>query len=125
MLKLLLLAIAISTVEPLPQGAPSSVCHTMMPFHGGGILPQGGISPYTIVPRRQGGKVIVTVTSALGIPFQGFLLQGRTPRMYVSKLVIFILNNLALKNLKVNCYCKVIFVQIVETGNCIFFLLSS
>jgi len=64
MLKLLLFAIAISTVEPLPQGAPSSVCHTMMPYHGG-ILPQGGISPYTIVPRRQGGKVIVTVPQPL------------------------------------------------------------
>ncbi|XP_050316010.1 putative ferric-chelate reductase 1 homolog [Anthonomus grandis grandis] len=64
---------------PLPQGAPSSVCETMLPFHGGGIPPQGGIAPYTIIPRRQGNNVLVTITSTLGIPFQGFLIQGRTP----------------------------------------------
>lgn len=75
---LILFLFTITVVRSLPQGAPSGACQTMMPFHGG-IRPQGGIPPYTIVPRRQGGRVTVTVTSSLGVPFQGFLLQGRTP----------------------------------------------
>ncbi|KAL1497531.1 hypothetical protein ABEB36_008475 [Hypothenemus hampei] len=74
-----LFSITWAIVQSLPQGAPPSVCQTLMPFHGGGIRPQGGLSPYTIVPRRQGNHIVVTMTSALGIPFQGFLLQGRTP----------------------------------------------
>ncbi|CAG9761930.1 unnamed protein product [Ceutorhynchus assimilis] len=77
--QLFLFICTIALVRSLPQGAPSSVCQTMMPFHGGGIRPQGGLPPYNVVPRRQGGQVFVTVTSSLGIPFQGFLLQGRTP----------------------------------------------
>ncbi|XP_066143030.1 putative ferric-chelate reductase 1 homolog [Euwallacea fornicatus] len=76
----ILTATFLPLVTLLPQGAPSSVCEEMVPFHGGGILPQGGISPYTVVARRQGNDVVITMTSALGIPFQGFLLQGRTPR---------------------------------------------
>lgn len=79
-LQILLLA-TISLTWALPQGAPNSeqVCHTMTPYHGGGIPPQGGISPYEVHPRRLNGRVVVTVTSGLGIPFQGFLMQGRTP----------------------------------------------
>ncbi|XP_030765696.1 putative ferric-chelate reductase 1 homolog [Sitophilus oryzae] len=68
----------IKVAWPLPQGAPTTACQSMVPFHGG-IQPQAGISPYTVAPRREGNKVVVTLTSGLGVPFQGFLLQGRTP----------------------------------------------
>ncbi|KAH1014487.1 hypothetical protein HUJ05_012345 [Dendroctonus ponderosae] len=77
----ILLLTTLTLTWALPQGAPNSeqVCHTMTPYHGGGIRPQGGISPYEVHPRRLGGRVMITVTSGLGIPFQGFLMQGRTP----------------------------------------------
>lgn len=80
MIFVFLLLVTISLTQALPQGAPSSVCQTMLPFHGGGIPPQTGIPPYSIIARRQGGNVMVSITSSLGVPFQGFLLQGRTPR---------------------------------------------
>ncbi|XP_060531143.1 putative ferric-chelate reductase 1 homolog isoform X2 [Cylas formicarius] len=79
-MRVVLVSLLVVSVTCLPQGAPPTVCQTLMPFHGGGISPQGGIPPYSIIPRRQGGRVAITVTSSLGIPFQGFLLQGRTPR---------------------------------------------
>lgn len=68
----------ISSTNALPQGAPSSVCQSLTPFHGGGIAPQTGISPYLVVPRRQGGVVLVSIESSLGVRFQGLILQGRT-----------------------------------------------
>ncbi|KAJ8971790.1 hypothetical protein NQ314_000536 [Rhamnusium bicolor] len=74
-----LFSIFLSATQALPEGAPTSVCQTMMPNHGGGLPPQVGLSPYSIVPRRQGGAVLVSVGSTLGVRFQGFLLQGRTP----------------------------------------------
>lgn len=39
-----------------------------------------GIAPYSIIPRRQNGIILVTINSGVGIPFQGFLLQARTLR---------------------------------------------
>ncbi|XP_076268127.1 putative ferric-chelate reductase 1 homolog isoform X1 [Rhynchophorus ferrugineus] len=77
-LVLLLLGV-INMAWTLPQGAPTSACETLMPFHGGGILPQTEISPYVVSPRRQGNDVKLTVTSTVNVPFQGFLIQGRTP----------------------------------------------
>lgn len=74
-----LLFLLISSTRALPQGAPSTVCHTLLPFHSGGIPPQSGISPYALVPRRQDGVVLVSVESTLGVKFQGIILQGRTP----------------------------------------------
>ncbi|CAH0550076.1 unnamed protein product [Brassicogethes aeneus] len=76
---LLILLLFFASTRALPQGAPTSVCESMLPNHGGGIPPQSGISPYTVIPRRQNGAVLVTIQSGLGIPFQGFMLQGRTP----------------------------------------------
>lgn len=69
----------ISATNALPQGAPSTVCQSLTPFHGGGIPPQTGISPYIVVPRRQGTVVLVSLESTLGVRFQGLILQGRTP----------------------------------------------
>lgn len=68
-----------SSTSALPQGAPSSVCQSLVPFHGGGISPQSGISPYVVVPQRQNGVVLVSIESTLGVRFQGLILQGRTP----------------------------------------------
>lgn len=73
------LLLLISSASALPQGAPSTVCQTLLPFHSGGIPPQSGISPYALVPRRQDGVVLVSVESTLGVRFQGIMLQGRTP----------------------------------------------
>ncbi|KAG5873692.1 hypothetical protein JTB14_016859 [Gonioctena quinquepunctata] len=70
--------IFISSTHAFQSGAPTSVCQTLMPFHGGGIPPQAGLSPYSIVTRQQGGVVQVSVGSALGVRFKGFILQGRT-----------------------------------------------
>lgn len=69
----------ISSTNALPQGAPSTVCQSLTPFHGGGIPPQTGVSPYILVPRRQNGIVSVTIESTLGTKFQGIILQGRSP----------------------------------------------
>ncbi|XP_074042422.1 putative ferric-chelate reductase 1 homolog isoform X2 [Leptinotarsa decemlineata] len=76
---LLLFLIFFTSTNALPQGAPTSVCQTMMPFHQGGIPAQPGLSPYSIVTRQHGDKVQVSVGSSLGVRFQGFMLQGRTP----------------------------------------------
>ncbi|KAL3289082.1 hypothetical protein HHI36_003524 [Cryptolaemus montrouzieri] len=72
-----LLALA-GTSYALPQGAPEKVCDSMLPVHSG-ILPQGSASPYSITPRRFQGAIMVTLTSLLDTPFEGFMLQGRTP----------------------------------------------
>lgn len=75
----LLFLLFFSSTRALPGGAPTSVCRSMLPNHGGGIPPQSQLSPFTIVPKRQGSNVSVTVGSTFGARFQGFLLQGRTP----------------------------------------------
>nr|CAH7733932.1 unnamed protein product [Callosobruchus chinensis] len=77
---LLLLCLAVVTrVVCSPDGAPTRACATMTPFHGGGIPPQPGLSPYSVVARRRGGKVHVSVGSALGVPISGIMMQARTP----------------------------------------------
>ncbi|KAJ3665387.1 hypothetical protein Zmor_000884 [Zophobas morio] len=79
MIVVFLFLLSLASIKALPQGAPTKVCGTMRPFHGGGIPPQTDISPYSIYMRRQGGNVIVTLKSDLNIPFQGFMLQAKTP----------------------------------------------
>ncbi|KAJ3637706.1 hypothetical protein MTP99_001143 [Tenebrio molitor] len=79
MLTPLLFLLSLTCINALPQGAPTKVCQTMRPFHGGGIPPQNDKSPYSIYMRRADGSVHITLISDLGIPFQGFMLQGRTP----------------------------------------------
>lgn len=72
------LVITLIGTNSLPQGAPEKICRSMLPEHPGS-LPQNSVSPFSIVPRRLQGKVIVVVRSLLGTPFQGFMIQGRSP----------------------------------------------
>lgn len=76
---LALFLVLFSSANALPQGAPSSVCQSLLPFHGGGIPPQTGISPYIVVTQRKNGVVLVSVASTLGVQVHGIILQGRTP----------------------------------------------
>ncbi|KAF2879335.1 hypothetical protein ILUMI_26846 [Ignelater luminosus] len=72
------LLLFLSTVNALPQGAPTKVCQTMLPFHGGGIVRQQGPSPYSVTARRiNEDEVLVTIKSSIEIPIQGFMLQAR------------------------------------------------
>lgn len=71
------LLLFLNTAHALPQGAPTKVCHTMLPFHGGGIVRQQGPSPFSVTALRDNGDVLVTIKSSIEIPVQGFMLQGR------------------------------------------------
>lgn len=51
----------------------------MLPVHGGGIPPQRDISPYNIYTTYDNRSITVTVTSKLGVPFEGLMLQARSP----------------------------------------------
>lgn len=74
------LLLCIGAVHSLPQGAPTKVCQSMQPFHSGGqIKRQNDPSPYEIYTLRREGGVFVVVKSGLELPFQGFMLQARTP----------------------------------------------
>lgn len=71
-----------SPSETLPQGAPESVCDTMLPFHGGGIPPQSEPVPFTLEPTSlivgNGQTIrIDIVSSPSGLAFGGFMLQAR------------------------------------------------
>ncbi|XP_030386072.1 putative ferric-chelate reductase 1 homolog isoform X2 [Scaptodrosophila lebanonensis] len=66
----------------LPQGAPETVCDTMLPFHGGGILPANSVSPFSIETSTsvigQGQTLRVDVTGVpTGLSFGGFMIQAR------------------------------------------------
>lgn len=71
----------ISSTYSLPQGAPTKVCRTMYPDHGGGIRAQTDVTPYVVsLPTQQlseGARLQVTVTSPQGFHIEGFMLQGR------------------------------------------------
>ncbi|RZB38617.1 ferric-chelate reductase 1 -like, partial [Asbolus verrucosus] len=80
MIAVLLFLLSIVNINALPQGAPKTACESMTPFHGGGrITPQNNEAPYLMHLRRLNGAVFVTLKSPLSIPFQGFMLQARTP----------------------------------------------
>lgn len=51
----------------------------MLPFHGGGIPPQTGLSPYQIEPEPNYLGAAVTITAPNGQPFEGFMLQAKSP----------------------------------------------
>lgn len=66
----------------LPQGAPESVCDTMLPFHAGGILPQNSLAPYRIETSSsvigQGQTMRVDIVGVpAGLQFGGFMIQAR------------------------------------------------
>ncbi|CAG9863967.1 unnamed protein product [Phyllotreta striolata] len=77
-MRLYLVALLISTAHALPDGAPTSACNTLKPVHEG-ALPQANLAPYSVFVKQQGDVVQVTIGSNLGVPFQGFMVQGRTP----------------------------------------------
>ncbi|GAB0093620.1 Putative ferric-chelate reductase 1 homolog [Sergentomyia squamirostris] len=87
MLSFVLLCTILSAIlrlsHPLPNGAPQSVCHTLMPFHGGGIAPQNSISPFNIVPSvsviGQGQTLRLEIEGVTPeLTFGGFMLQARS-----------------------------------------------
>ncbi|KAH8396978.1 hypothetical protein KR215_007085 [Drosophila sulfurigaster] len=72
-----------ATVHSLPQGAPETVCDTMLPFHSSGAdLPQNSVSPFgietstSVVGQGQTLRVDITGVPA-GLTFGGFMIQAR------------------------------------------------
>lgn len=66
----------------LPQGAPESVCDTMLPFHSGGIPPMSSTPPFRIVSEQsalnQGQMLRVRIDSlASEMKFGGFMIHAR------------------------------------------------
>ncbi|XP_030240233.1 putative ferric-chelate reductase 1 homolog isoform X3 [Drosophila navojoa] len=78
-----LLSCGCHTVWALPQGAPETVCDTMLPFHAGGsVLPENSVSPFSIETSSsvvgQGQTLRIDVTGVpAGLSFGGFMIQAR------------------------------------------------
>ncbi|XP_036332126.1 putative ferric-chelate reductase 1 homolog [Rhagoletis pomonella] len=69
-------------INSLPQGAPETVCDTMLPFHGGGIPPSSSLPPFRIETSSlvigQGQTMRVDITGVPpGLSFGGFMVQAR------------------------------------------------
>lgn len=79
----LLVAYSLQPIVTLPQGAPESVCHSMLPHHrNGAIQPSTSRSPYRIVPHSSGVNQgqILRVEIEPQIPelaFAGFMIHAR------------------------------------------------
>lgn len=81
----LCILLAVYTFQPirtLPQGAPDSVCHSLLPFHGGGIPPSSSRPPYRIVPHNvavnQGQILRVEIEPQIPeLSFGGFMIHAR------------------------------------------------
>lgn len=78
----LVLSVLISPIITLPNGAPVSVCNTMLPFHGGGIPPLTTTSPFRITPVASvvgsGQELQVEIESfPANVVFKGFMIQAR------------------------------------------------
>ncbi|XP_032570551.1 putative ferric-chelate reductase 1 homolog isoform X1 [Drosophila sechellia] len=69
--------------QSLPQGAPETVCDTMLPFHSGGsVLPQNSVSPFSVETSSstlgQGQTLRVDLTGVpAGLSFGGYMIQAR------------------------------------------------
>ncbi|XP_037714123.1 putative ferric-chelate reductase 1 homolog isoform X2 [Drosophila subpulchrella] len=69
--------------QSLPQGAPETVCDTMLPFHSGGsILPQNSVSPFSVETSSttlgQGQTLRVDLSGVpAGLTFGGYMIQAR------------------------------------------------
>ncbi|KAM7341744.1 putative ferric-chelate reductase 1 homolog isoform 2-T2 [Cochliomyia hominivorax] len=79
---LLHLTIWLPESTTLPQGAPETICDTMLPFHGGGILPSNAVPPFRIETSTatigQGQTLRVDITGVpSGLAFGGFMIQAR------------------------------------------------
>lgn len=84
-LVLILTSFTFKSSITLPQGAPESVCDTLLPFHGGGIQPSTSRSPFRIVTRtdavNQGQILKVEIESSIPeIAFGGFMIHARSVR---------------------------------------------
>ncbi|XP_034476128.1 putative ferric-chelate reductase 1 homolog isoform X2 [Drosophila innubila] len=72
-----------ATVQSLPQGAPETVCDTMLPFHSGGReLPQNSVPPFGIETSTsvvgQGQTLRVDISGLRPeLSFGGFMIQAR------------------------------------------------
>lgn len=80
---LLIIASVLHTTRTLPQGAPESVCSTMLPFHGGGIAPMTSPSPFRITTSStvvgQGQVLRVEIESnPAELNFGGFMIHARS-----------------------------------------------
>lgn len=80
---LLCLSNAFLPTTSLPQGAPESVCDTMLPFHGGGIRPMTTVSPFSIVASASAvGQGQILTVEVKSVPpelrFGGFMLHARS-----------------------------------------------
>lgn len=74
---------AFTPTTTLPQGAPESVCDTMLPFHGGGIRPLTTVSPFSIVTTASAvGQGQILTVEIKSVPpelrFGGFMLHARS-----------------------------------------------
>lgn len=80
---LLALSSHIQFSATLPNGAPESVCDSLLPFHGGGIEPLNTVAPFSIVPLQtvveQGSVLRVEIQAdPRELVFAGFMLHART-----------------------------------------------
>lgn len=78
----LVLSALIGPTITLPNGAPESVCYTMLPFHGGGIPPLTTASPFRITPVTSvvgsGQELQIEIESfPANVVFKGFMIQAR------------------------------------------------
>ncbi|XP_016985376.1 putative ferric-chelate reductase 1 homolog isoform X2 [Drosophila rhopaloa] len=69
--------------QSLPQGAPETVCDTLLPYHSGGsVLPQNSVSPFKVETSSstlgQGQTLRVDLTGVpAGLSFGGYMIQAR------------------------------------------------
>lgn len=73
----------LAPIQPLPQGAPESVCNTMTPFHGGGIPALTTTPPFRIKTSAtavgQGQTLRVEIESIPSeLSFGGFMIHARS-----------------------------------------------
>lgn len=80
---LILLAFIYEQSIALPNGAPESVCHSLLPFHGGGIPPATSRPPFRLDPFNiavnQGQVLRIEIRSQVPeLSFGGFMIQARS-----------------------------------------------
>lgn len=78
----LIVSYAFEPSTTLPQGAPESVCDTMVPFHGGGIPAKTSTPPFRIAAEQtavnQGQVLQVRIDSiAPEVKYGGFMIYAR------------------------------------------------
>ncbi|KAL9919695.1 putative ferric-chelate reductase 1 homolog isoform 1-T3 [Glossina fuscipes fuscipes] len=82
---LLIVAQTLPRIYAFPNGAPEKVCDTMLPFHGGGILPANSVPPFRIETSSSvvgQGQVLRVYIAGVpnGLQFGGFMIQARQIR---------------------------------------------